>query len=141
MATVEELEEQLAKRRAARAELETEQRAKDLGAQIELEEEHDALAVVKVAKFVPGQPTMALVKTPTPAAYKRYVDTVGRAVDKKTTSLQREAQEQLARSSWVYPAEDEARKSMLATFPGLLTSIGLAASALAEGRAEAEGKG
>jgi hypothetical protein len=135
------LEERRAKKQAERAEAEAVQHLADLTEREKLEDEFDAVATVKVARFIPGQPTIAIVKTPGTAEYKRYLDQVGRAVDKKSTAGQRAAQELLAHSCWIYPREVEARKAMLDAFPGILTPIVIAATQLAEGKVEEEVKG
>jgi hypothetical protein len=138
---IEELEERLAQNRAARSKAEEAQYAVDLEARISLEEQHGTIAAVKVSRFSPGHPTQAYLRTPTGAQYKRYKDQIHRAVDKKNIHAQQEASELLARSCWVYPASDEAKAAMLDAFPGLLTPLSMAAAALAEGKAEDEGKG
>lgn len=141
--TLAELEEIQAKRKEERAKLEDEQRAKDLAARMDLEDSlpGTALAAVSVSRFVPGQPTQAFVRTPSTTEYKRYLDQVHRGVDKKSLAAQREAQQLLANSCWVYPVTPEDRKAMLEVFPGILTPLSVAAAALAEGRNEEEGKG
>ena len=141
MDKIEELEQLRAANKEAREAAEKEQYAKDLEALCKLEEEHETIASVKVARFRKGQPTRALLRTPDTIEYKRYVDQIGRAVDKKNTNAMRAAQELLANACWVYPKSPEEKKEMLEAFPGLLTSIALAAAALAEGKSEEEGKG
>ena len=141
MSKVEELEAKLAAKRADRAKAEEAQYEKDLGALIELEDEHGSIASVKVSRFVAGQPTRAFLRTPNAAEYKRYKDLVFRAAaDKRAATSAQAAQEQLARSCWVYPAGDAAQVAMLEAFPGLLTPLSMAAAALAEGKAEEVGK-
>lgn len=137
----EQLEAKLEANRKARAVEEEAQYEKDLDARLALEEEHGTVAAVKVARFVPGQPTRAYLKTPTAPQYKRYKDQIHRAVDKKNIQSQQEAAELLAKSCWIYPASKEAQAAMLEAFPGLLTPLGNAASSLAEGKSEEEGKG
>lgn len=144
MSTFDERRAELEKRRAEREEASTkaraEQRLLDEEAYEDLKDEHAAVAAVSTSRFVQGQPTMAIVRMPAPAEYKRYVDQIGANVAKKSTKGQRDAQELLANSCWVYPASAEARKSMLEVFPGLLTPLSMAAAKLAEGSAEEEGK-
>lgn len=139
--TLAELEEIQAKRQEEKAKVEDAQRAIDLAARMELEDKFGAIASVGVARFVQGHPTKAHVRTPEPVEYKKYLSQVHVGVDKKNLKLQREAQETLARVCWVYPATSEEREAMLEKFPGLLTSVGVAAAGLAEGRSEEEGKG
>jgi hypothetical protein len=139
--------ETLAKKRAARAAAREEQEANDLEARIRLEEEHGPLAAVSASRFEPGQPTMAFVRKPTVPEYKRYKTQVYGAAHEKgkrntigNPTLSREAQELLAKSCWVYPETEEARDAMLATYPGILSPLSQAATALAEGATEDEGK-
>lgn len=140
---IEALEKRQADRNAARAKAERSQYAIDLKAREDLEDASPdvGFAAVKVARFIPGQPTRAIVRMPTPAQYKRYLDMVGKGVEKKNMGQQRAAQDMLAQSCWVYPTTPEGRESMLAAFPGIITPIILAATTLAEGKAEEEGKG
>ncbi len=141
MSRIEELERKLAESRAARGKGEEAQYEVDLEARISLEEEHGTTVAVKVVVFTPGQPTMALLRMPNAAEYKRYKDLVYRAqLDPHAKTSAKTAQEQLAKSCWVYPTTEEARASMLGAFPGLLTPLGSAASALAEGKTEEAGK-
>jgi hypothetical protein len=138
---IEELEARLAAKRAERAQLEAMQYEADLEALLALEDEHGVIAAVKVARFVPGHPTRVFVRTPKSSEYQRFKDLIHRAVERKSLGKQAEAGEQLARMCWVYPGTEEARAAMLDAFPGLLANIQLAATALAEGKAEDEGKG
>jgi len=138
---IAEIEARREARLADLANKEAEQRALDLEAREALEAEHGTTAEVKVTRYAPGFPTAAFVKTPEPVHYKRYVDMIGRAVEKKSAKDQRAASELLARACWVYPADDEARNAMLEKFPGLLTPISLAAAKLGEGAEAEEGKG
>lgn len=142
MSKVEELEQKLADRRAARAKAEESQYEKDLEARIELEDEHGSIASVSVARFVPGHPTCALLRTPSVAEYRRYKAQMFRAAaEKKGAAVgQQAAQELLANACWVYPKTEEERAAMLEAFPGLLTPISMAAAALAEGKTEETGK-
>lgn len=139
---IEELERRREQRREERDGAEKRQYAIDLQEAEELEAEHGVIAAVKVARFVPGQPSRAFIRIPTRGEYKRYVDQVAKAVgDKRNGTGTRNAQETLAKSVWLYPRKDDAREAMLDVFPGLLTTIGLAAAKLAEANEEDEGKG
>ncbi len=142
MSRAEELEAKLEAKRAERAAAEEAQYEKDLEARIELEDEHGTIAAVKVSKFVAGQPTRAFVRMPSSAEYKRYKAQVYAAssANRKSATSTLQAQELLAQSCWVYPATKEAREAMLEAFPGLLTPLIIAATALAEGVAEESGK-
>lgn len=146
--TEEQLQERARLRADARAKAEQEQRIKDLTAKEKLEEEHDgAIATVTVARFKPGQPTMAIVRVPRALEYKRFKDQIARSAKKENAVSQVEAAELLAKASWVYPAPNddgrisEAQNAMLEAFPGILTTLGNIAAKLAEGSAAEEGKG
>lgn len=149
MSKADALEKKLQDRRDARAEKETAQYEIDLQERIDLEDVHGQLTAVKVSRFVEGQPTIALVRTPTAIEYKKFKDLVHRAVGMKNeTAKKGEAIDQIARSCWVYPKQREkdgessaAQEEMLEAFPGLLTPIANVAIALAEGKSEDEGKG
>lgn len=138
---LEEIQERRTERAKAEAAAAEAQLVTDLEALEVLEEEHGVIAAVKVARFREGHPTRAFLRTPKPAEYKRYVDSVSKSYEKKNQRGQRDAQEILAKSCWVYPEDDKAKDAMLEAFPGLLTSIAIAAAALAEGKQEEEGKG
>lgn len=142
MSTVEELESLLAERKAAREKAKADQYAKDLAAYVELEDEHaGCVRRVDASVFKDGQPTFAVLRMPTGAEYKRFVEQVTRAAEKKNPKATRDATDLLAKACWVYPKDKAAQDSMLEAYPGLLTSMAVAASSLAEGRAEEEGKG
>jgi hypothetical protein len=137
---IDELEAKLEAKRAERAAGRETQYEKDLEARIDLEEQHGTIAAVEIARFVPGQPTRAYLRTPSVPEYKRYKAQVYANAQKKGAVSLQQAQELLAASCWVYPAGKEAQDAMLEAFPGLLTPLSTAASALAEGKAEEEGK-
>jgi hypothetical protein len=138
---VAELEAKLEAKRLEKAKAEEAQYEVDLEARIALEDEHDAIAAVKVSRFVAGQPTRAYLRTPNGAEYKRYKAQMFAAGSGKKCPLSpQQIQEQLAQACWVYPAGKEAQDAMLAAFPGLLTPLSMAAASLAEGKAEDEGK-
>lgn len=140
MTKIDELEKKRAERLEARAKKKAEQYEKDLEARIELEDEHGTLAAVQVS-YVEGHPTMALVRRPDGPEYKRFKDLVGRYAtgDAKSAKKVQEASETLGRMACVYPAEKELDE-MIVAFPGLLTSLGNVAGALAQGAAVDEGK-
>ncbi len=145
MTKVEEIEARRAARQAELAKAEAAQYELDLEARDALEVQYGdgAVAGVKI-RFKAGFPTRIFLRTPKSVEYKRYVDKVGRAAANKgktTADHLRAAQEELARACWVYPKEPEQREAVLEEFPGLLSSIVLAATTLAEGQAEEEGKG
>jgi hypothetical protein len=142
MSKIAELEAKRAAKLAEKAKAEEAQYEKDLEARIDLEDEHGTIAAVKVSRFVLGQPTMALLRTPNKDEYKRYkAQMFNHASGKKGGLTPQAVQEQLADACWVYPAGKEAKSEMLDAFPGLLTPLSMAAAALAEGVAEEEGKG
>ena len=141
LSKVEQLEAKLETMRAEKARAEEAQYEIDLEARIALESEHDAIAGVKVAKFISGQPTRAYLRTPTGAEYKRYkAQMFAAGTEKKGAVTPAKAQEMLAQACWVYPAPGDAQAAMLEAFPGLLSQLFLAAAALSEGKMEIEGK-
>lgn len=144
MSKAEDLEKKIEEKKAARAAKEETQYEKDLEAQLALYDEHPAIASVKVSRFVEGQPTMAILRAPTAPEYKRYKDLLFRygGGDAKNVKKTQDAQDQLGMACWVYPAEDsDEQKAMRDAFPGIVTSIAVAAAGLAEGKADEEGKG
>lgn len=137
----EEIEERRAKRRGSKDDGRAAQEEKDLEAIDALEEADDeVLSTLSVGTFVEGIPALVAFRRPSPAQYKRYIDTYGRAAEKKDVDGRLKSQETLARSVWAYPADDETRKRMLEELPGLLVSIAVEAPKLAEAHVEAEGK-
>jgi hypothetical protein len=135
---IAEAQERRAKKHAEQKSAATDQFAKDIEALEVLEEEHGRIASVKVESFRPGLPTRVFIRTPKPAEYKRYRDMVEKAVKKDTKRS--EVGDQLARACWVYPGSKDEQDQMLEASPGLLVSILLQATALAEGAAVDEGK-
>lgn len=113
----------------------------DLKARVDLEGEHGTVTAVKLSRFVKGQPTQVLVRAPSREEYKRYKSQAFAAANSKGGAGQIVAGEMLANACWIYPAEAEEKAALLEVASGLLSSITLAAVALAEGKAEDEGKG
>jgi hypothetical protein len=138
--TLEELAERSAARSEKLSELAKNQELLDAIAKDELEEQlgKSNIAILRTGRYVSGQPLIAIVKTPSPDQYKRFVDQVRKANSDLT--LVGRAQDLLAQSVWVYPKEKIARDSMLEAFPGILPSIVIAASKMTELRSESEGK-
>jgi hypothetical protein len=142
MTKIEEIEARRAARKAELAKAQADQFAADLEALDALEVEHGdgAVARLDLERYVKGQPTFAVLKTPSGAQYKRFCDMVSKAVEKNNQVARRAAQDTLAESCWIYPANSDQRKAMLDEFPGLLVSIAVRATQLVEGRAAEEGK-
>ncbi len=139
--TLEEIEARRAKRKAAAAEQRAEQRRTDMSALDALEVEHGDGCVMSLdtERFVPGIPTLVVVKTPSGELYKRFCQQVRKAGENK--EARGLAQDLLAKSCWIYPSEDAERAAMLEAFPGTLVSITIEAAKLAELKTDAEGKG
>lgn len=140
MPTLEELEQRREQKLAERKKKEEQQLVIDMEARDPLEDELGPVAAIQISPFVDGYPARAFVRAPTEVEYKRYTAQVGRNHEKKSTSGIRDAQDLLAKSCWVYPTTPDERKRMLERFPGLLTTIGIAAARLGEGKQEDEGK-
>lgn len=138
--TVEEIQEQRAARKAELEKAKAEQFAIDLVALNDLEIEHgdDSVASLETERYVKGLPTMVVLRAPTAAEYKRFVDTIARSKDNMEARLK--SQDLLARSVWVYPAKEQ-QDEMFSKFPGLLLSIVVRAQQMVEAKAKEEGKG
>jgi len=138
-------EARIAKSRDARDEQRDEQEATDLEAIADLEENGgEALHTMTCSGFAPGVPVRIAFRAPTRSEYKRYSDLTGKAAkNKNDVKGHRDAQEQLARSCWVYPPANppELREAVLEAFPGAIISMAIEAVKLAELRSEEEGKG
>jgi hypothetical protein len=141
--SVEEIEARRAARKAEAAKAEAEQFAKDLEALDALEVEHGdgAIGSVKAARFVPGLTTRVFFRSPEGPEYDRYAASYGKATTKQSTTGQRDALALLGRAVWLYPKDEEAKKGLVETFPGLLVAIGLSAAKRAEAAEVEEGKG
>ncbi len=140
MSKIEEIEARRAARRAATDEKRTEQEEKDLEAIEALEVKNDEpLKTMSAAGFVPGLPVRVGFKAPSAEYYKRFCQQVRRAGS--NLEARGSAQDLLGASCWVYPEDKATRDSMLAAFPGILVSVALEATKLAELTAEDEGKG
>lgn len=92
-----------------------------------------------VRNVVADAPVVLGVRAPTPAEYKRLVQTLHRPGI--TAEQKVAAAEQLARSCWVYPADPAVREQICAANSATMTQIGSLAQQLAELRAADEGKG
>jgi len=142
-ARIKAVEERRAQRREAVDTEKQEQLATDLEALDALESEHGdgGVAQLELARYVKGLPTFIVIRTPKGIEYKRFTDQVVKASDKGGTKEKRDAQDMLARTCWLYPADDAAQKAMLDEYPALLLSIALRATQLVEAKANEEGKG
>lgn len=139
--TEEELiEERREKRRKAAADAKAVQYLVDLKVLDALEEKHGEGQVkpLHVPTFVPGLPTMVIVKSPagTPA-YKRFCDQVRAA--KGHPEMINAAGETLARACIAYP-EPAVQMQMLEAFPNMLNDAANAASGFVQLKSEAEKK-
>ncbi len=134
-----------AKRAARKAALEEQRKAqyeKDLEALDKLECEHGdgAVAAVEAPRFVPGMPTLAIVRAPKGAEFKRYRDRIaGTANGKNAGATIVSAQDELASVCRVYP-DSKAYESMCESFAGLHVSMAVAAAKLADAKVEEAGK-
>jgi hypothetical protein len=137
------IEESRAARKAAREEAKAAQRVRDLEAIDALEQEHgdDSIKTLAAPRFVEGLPSLVAVRPPTASEYKRFQDQILRA--KENLSERSKAVNLLAESCWAYPSKDEKdlRGRIAEAFPGILSSLGIAATKLAEMEIQEEGKG
>lgn len=142
MASREEIEAKRAARAAEADAARAEQETADLEAIDALEASSGAAFRTMTANgFKPGVSVKIAFRAPSGPEYKRYCDLVGRAADKRDATARRTAQEQLAESCWVYPADKDARQAVRDAFPGTLLSLAIEAAKFAELRSEEEGKG
>ena len=147
----EDLDKEIAELEAARAQRKADneparkaQLVKDLKARARLEELHGELTAVKLSRFVQGVPTFALVRGPQSAEYKSFQARLFAAEKQKGTqgSMNKTiATDEFARACWVYPESQDEKTAMLNVASGLLANIAYAASTLAQGEEEEEGKG
>ncbi len=140
MSKVEEIEARRAERKAAAEKARAEQYERDLEAVDELEAKSGSELNIslRVTNFVPGVPCLVGVRAPSELEYKRFFQSVNRAgnADAKMAAF-----EQLAKTCWAYPDNEDSRKAMLGANPGLLANVGNLATKLAELQSDAEGKG
>lgn len=135
------IEERRAARRAATAAARAAQYAIDMKALDALEEKHgeSQIKALHVPAYVPGQPTMVIVKSPAgDSTYKRFADKVREA--KGHPQMMAAASEVLARACIVYPADPAAVIAMHSAFPNLLNDAANAAASLVVMKAEEEKK-
>ncbi len=135
-----------ARRTARREKINEARRAQyaiDLEAFDALEEEHgDAVKMLEVTGFVPGLPTLIVIKSPGGTSfYNRYKDQVRKS--NNNAQAIGAAQEMLGASCIVYPKPEDKdlRDRMFKEFPGALISAALAAIKLVELQTEDEKKG
>lgn len=98
----------------------------------------------RVRQMVEGCPVVIGVRAPSDLEWKRYLQKVQGAAELKGIAVAQgktAAHAELGKVCWVYPAEDETRKALLAVNAGLVTSVGNLAAELAALEAEEEGKG
>lgn len=137
MPDVTEIEARRAERKAAAAKAREEQYAKDLEAIDAMEvETGEDISTLNVKNHKPGLPTLVGVKPPSEAYYKRFAQMIRKAG--QNLEARAHAQDLLAESCWVYPAEADTRKAMREAFPGVLVSIAVKAAELAELKGEDE---
>jgi len=141
MATIEEIEAERAARKAALAAQRLEQLATDLQALNDLEIQHGDGKIVRVdiGRYVPGLPTMVIMRLPKPVEFKRYTDMIAARGDAPGEQLNPSIM--LAESCRLYPAEKEDYERVKAEFTGLHINAAVALRKACEGSAVEEGKG
>lgn len=136
------IEARRAARREAAAAAREAQFVKDMEALDALEEQHgpNQVKALHAKSYVAGLPTFIVVKSPGGTSYyKRFADQVRAAKNHK--GAEAAAQDMLARSSIVYPADEETLGRMLDAFPNMLNDAALAAIEFVRLEAEDEKKG
>lgn len=144
--TASELLAERQARRAKKSECEAElwaaQKIKDLDALEAVEDTHGSsnIAILDVP-YTQGLPACCAVKTPDEIQMKRYRSTgKPKKYDEHVMARMAEANEELAAVTLVYP-DKAVFAEMCKARPGIKAQLGQLASALATGKAEAEGKG
>lgn len=133
--SVEEIEARRAKRKAEAAKLRAEQYEKDLIEVDKLEEQYGdgRVGVLQTSSYVPGLPTLVVVRTPSSSVFNRFRQMVRKAGQK--TSEIGAAKDLMSSSCIAYP--DEAiYERMKEEWPSLHDNVGVEAIRLGE----AEGK-
>jgi hypothetical protein len=133
---IEEIEARRAERKATRVQARQEQYAKDIVEIDRLEAElgDDRVAVLKMPSFVPGLPTVVVVKTPSKPHMNRFREMAQKAKDNRVAIG--EAAAMLASSCIAFP-EKEVYERMREEWPAIHDNAGIEAIRMGE----AEGKG
>lgn len=128
---IEALEAKRAARRDGVAKARQEQYAKDLEQIDALEEQHgpDRVTVLEMPSFMPGLPTVVVVKTPEPNVFTRFRQMVRKA--SKDVEAMGNAKDLLAASCIAYPDADTYAR-MKTAWPSIHDNAGLAAIQLGE---------
>lgn len=139
MATLEEIEERRAARKAAAKVARDEQYAKDLEALDALEVEHGdgKVSVCELPAHTPGLPTMVVVRCPDPKVHKRFTDMVHKAQKHGDYGP---ASNLLADACVAYPDAATYTK-VREVCPGIHASVAERAVKLSQAKAVDEGKG
>lgn len=138
------IEEIAARRKARKTALSSEQvnqEAVDLDALDAAEVKHgdNCVSAIRVPYVQAGRPTMLIVRVPKPLEMKKYRATVKPKKGQEMGDVVGGA-EDLGTVCMVYPESGEVRQDLLQSRPGLLVQAGIAALALAGGKAEEEAK-
>jgi hypothetical protein len=129
---LEEVRAKIEAQRAAATEQAEAQEAIDAQAVFDIGEELGVTAIREVRiPFIPGLPTLAVVRRPTKIEHKRFTDATARKG--ADTPEYMKAAEQLAAVCVVYPPKELFEK-MCELCPGLKVPMGVAAANLAAGK-------
>ncbi len=128
--TLEEVRAKIDEQRAKATAAKEEQQAIDAQALYDAGEEHgvDKIREVPLTSFLPGLPTLVVIRRPTKMEHKRFTDLT--AKKGAETPEYMKAAEQLAGACVVYPPK-EVYEEMCAECPGIKVPIGVAAANLA----------
>jgi hypothetical protein len=142
MATLEELEERIAKRDAERREQYDAQRLLDLEKKLELEAGElgpsgIVTTVIDIAAYTPGLPTLVCTRVPKGAEFKRFQDTINNA---ETEHQKLVALNQVAAVGRIYP-DGDVYKQLLDAMPGIHVRCGNAVLKRVQGKEDDRGKG
>jgi hypothetical protein len=124
---IAEIEARRAGRRDATAKARTEQYAKDVEQIEKLETEHgeDRIKILEMASFMPGLPTVVVVRTPSEDEAKRFRQMIRRSGGKASEQIGA-AQDLLAATCIAFPDADTYAR-MKAAWPAVQDDAGLAA--------------
>ena len=128
--TLEEVRAKIEEQRAKATAAKEEQQVIDAQALFDAGEEHgvDKIREVPMTSYIPGLPTLVIIRRPTQIEHKRFTDQTAKKGAETPEYIR--AAEQLASACVIYPPK-EVYAEMYAECPGIKVPIGVAAANLA----------
>ncbi len=128
---IREIEQERAKRRAELDKQREAQAEIDERALYDLENEHGehAVGVVRLERYVPGLPTLLVVRGPSTDQHKRFRQQIHKGEKIEATNM-------LAGSCIAYPPKEQVAK-IYAAFPQVEDSVAMLAIGISEGKGRA----